>query len=275
MGPRIGLIAGSGELPLLALDEAARRGWECLVAGVRGEASPDLEGRAAAFFWLDPGRPEEAVRFFKEGGADGVLLAGKVAAGAYFRRADREDGSGEWLEKASDGRPASLIRTFIRFLEDRGLRVMDPGPFLAPFFCPEGVLTVARPSTAMERDAALGWTIARRMADLDIGQTVVVKDLAVAAVEAAEGTDAAIRRAGDLAGPGTVAVKVSRTRQDLRVDVPGVGLSTIRALIETGASALCLEAGRVAFFQRERAVELADQNGLVLFARGEREGRDG
>ncbi|OGD12664.1 MAG: hypothetical protein A2Y86_07690 [Candidatus Aminicenantes bacterium RBG_13_62_12] len=268
MGPRIGMIAGSGELPLLALEEAAERGWTCFVAGVSGEASPALEGKTGAFMWLDPGRPDEAVRFFKDRGVDDILLAGKVDPGAYFRRAERERGTGDWLREASDGTPTGLIRAFMRFLDERGLRVMDPEPFLAPLFCPEGVLTVEQPSAGVLQDAEFGWDVARKTADLDIGQTVVVKDRAVVAVEAAEGTDAAIRRAAALAGPGTVAVKVSRTLQDLRVDVPGVGLNTVRTLVESRASGLCLEAGRVVFFQRRAAVELADAEGLVIFGRG-------
>jgi len=275
MGPRIGLIAGSGELPLLALKEAVARGWACVVAGVRGEASPDLEGKSGAFLWFEAARPEEAVRFFKDHKVESVLLAGKVDARAYFRRADSGPGSGEWLRKDSNGTPESLIRTFLRFLEDRGLKIMDPEPFLAPFFCPEGVMGRVRPTSGIVRDAAFGWGIARRMADLDVGQTVIVKDRAVVAVEAAEGTDAAIRRAADLAGPGTVAVKVSRTRQDLKVDVPGVGLNTVRTLVESRASALCLEAGRVAFFQRKSALELADSAGLAVFAREGREEEHG
>jgi hypothetical protein len=129
------------------------------------------------------------------------------------------------------------------------------------------VLTGQPLPAAVQQDVEFGWALARRLADLDVGQTVIVKDRAVVAVEAAEGTDAAIRRAGELAGRGTVAVKVSRTRQDLRVDVPAVGLTTVRSLAQAGSAALCLEAGRVAFFQKEQALELAGQCGIIIFAK--------
>ncbi|MBN2200025.1 MAG: UDP-2,3-diacylglucosamine diphosphatase LpxI [Candidatus Aminicenantes bacterium] len=267
MGPRFGLIAGSGELPLLALEEAAARGWVSVVAGVRGEASRDLEQKAGAFLWFDPGRPEEAVRFLKDRGVESVLLAGKVDPRASFRRPEGWPGRGERPAGTPEGTPSALILAFIRYLESRGLRVMDPAPFLSPHFCAEGVLTAVQPPGPVLEDAHFGWALAKRMADLDVGQTVIVKTRTVAAVEAAEGTDAAIRRAAALAGPGTVAVKVGRTRQDLRIDVPGVGLSTIRTLIEAEAAALCLEAGRVAFFQRQEALDLADKAGLAVFAR--------
>jgi hypothetical protein len=261
------MIAGSGELPLTVLEEAAARGWSAVVAGVAGEASPELEKKAEAFLRLDPARPGDAVRFFKDRGVESVLLAGTIDPRASFMRPGSWPGGEERRAAAPDGTPSALILAFIRYLEAQGLRVLDPAPFLAPFFCEEGVLGAVRPSDSVLEDATFGWAVARRMADLDVGQTVVVKARAVAAVEAAEGTDAAIRRAAALAGPGTVAVKVARTGQDLRVDVPGVGLSTVRALIEAGAAALCLEAGRVAFFQRPRALELADGAGLAVFAR--------
>lgn len=267
------MIAGSGELPLTALEEAAGRGWGVVVAGLAGEASSELERRAEAFLRLDPARPDEAVRFFKEQGVESVLLAGKVDPRASFRRPEGWPGGGGGPARSSEGTPSALILAFIRYLEAQGLRVMDPAPFLAPFFCAEGILGAVAPSASVLEDAKFGWAVARRMADLDVGQTVVVKARSVAAVEAAEGTDAAIRRAAALAGPGVVAVKVARTGQDLRVDVPGVGLGTVRALVESGAAALCLEAGRVAFFQRKPALELADGAGLAVIARAA--GEDG
>ena len=261
------MIAGSGEFPQLALDEASRYGYAAVVAGIRGEASGSLEDKAQAFFWMDPHHPEEALRFFKDHEVENVMLVGKVDPRTYFRRGSEAGEEASWLRSAADGTPSGLIRAFLDFLIAGGLRVMDPAPFLAPYFCPAGVLTRMRPSEGILRDAEFGWEIARRMADLDIGQTVVVKDAAVVAVEAVEGTDEAIRRAAGLAGPGAVAVKVSRTLQDLRVDVPAVGLNTVRAMVEAGCTALCLEAGKVAFFQKRPALELADRHGLVIFAR--------
>jgi DUF1009 family protein len=261
------MIAGSGAFPLLALEEASRRGWSCAVAGIRGEAAAELESRASDFAWVEAGRPAEVLRFFREKGVSDILLAGKVDPRAYFRREELSRGAGEWLRSAADGTPTGLIQAFIRYLSSEGLKVLDPEPFLAPFFCPAGVLSSEPPTAAVLRDAEFGWGIARRLADLEVGQTVIIKDRAVVAVEASEGTDAVICRAGELAGRGTVAVKVSRSRQDLRADVPAIGLNTARSLAQAGAAAICLEAGRVAFFQKEQALELAGRSGIIIFAR--------
>lgn len=263
------MIAGSGEFPLLAVEEASRRGWSCAVAGIRGEAAETLEAKASSFAWVEVGRPEVALQFFRANGVKDILLAGKIDPRAYFRRENLDREAGDWLRFGADGTPAGLIQAFLRYLSSEEFEVLDPGPFLAPFFCRAGVFSKISPTAAVLRDAEFGWDMARRLADLDIGQTVIIKDRAVVAVEASEGTDAAIRRAGELAGRGTVAVKVSRTRQDLRVDVPAIGLDTVRSLTQAGAAAMCLEAGRVAFFQKEQALELADRSGIIIFAREE------
>jgi DUF1009 family protein len=269
MGRRIGVIAGSGEFPLLAVEEASRRGWSCAVAGLRGEAAGTLEAKASRFAWIEIGRPDEALQFFKANGVKDILLAGKIDPHAYFRLQDPDREAGEWLRSATNGTPTGLIQAFFRYLSEQGFEVLDPGPFLAPFFCRAGVLAGGAPTAAVRRDAEFGWKLARRLADLDVGQTVLIKNQAVVAVEAGEGTDAAIRRAGELAGRGTVAVKVSRTKQDFRIDVPAIGLNTVRSLAQAGAAAMCLEAERVAFFQKEQALELADQSGIIVFARSE------
>ena len=267
MGRRIGVIAGSGEFPLLAVEEASRRGWTCVVAGLRGEALETLQAKAARFAWVEASRPAEVLQFFKENEVREILLAGKIDPRAYFQRENSARGAADWLRLAGDGTASGLICAFLAYLSSQGFEVLDPGPFLAPFFCPAGVLTGQPLPAAVLQDAEFGWGLARRLADMDVGQTVVVKDRAIVAVEASEGTDAAIRRAGELAGPGTVVVKVSRTHQDLRVDVPAVGLNTVRSLAQAGAAALCLEASRVAFFQKDQALELAGQCGIIVFAR--------
>ena len=142
-----------------------------------------------------------------------------------------------------------------------------PSPFLATVFCDAGLLTEAKPKEGLKADMEFGWTAARKIADLDIGQTVVVKDKAVVAVEGMEGTDEAIKRGGLLAGEGTTVVKVSRTHQDPRVDLPAVGLNTIKSMLEARSAALCVEANRVAFFQRQDALALANANNIVILAK--------
>jgi hypothetical protein len=267
MGPRIGLIAGSGEFPLLVLKEAGKKGLFCAVLGVRGQAESSLQGRADAWGWLEPGRAAEAVAFFRSHQVRDVLIAGKVDPVLLFRPGELDATSRSLGERGSDKRPSAVISRVIEYLAGQGLEVADPAPFISPYFCPAGLLTAGGPSRAAQEDIDFGWPLARTLADLDIGQTLVVKDRSVVAVEGLEGTDEAIRRGGRLAGTGAVVIKVSRTHQDMRVDVPAVGLATVRSLADAGAAALCLEAGRVAFFQKQEAVSLAEASGVALIAR--------
>jgi DUF1009 family protein len=267
MRPRIGLIAGSGEFPLTVLEEARRRGLFCAVLAAAEGAPAELEERADAWKRTGSGRLEEAVAFFREQGVQDVVFAGKIDPADVFRPETRDEAAGRAMAALPDRRPATLIRAAIDLLAARGLRVMDPAPFLEPLMCPEGTLTPSGPSERAAADIDFGWPLARTIADQDVGQTLVVKDGLVVAVEGLEGTDEAIRRAGRLAGPGTVALKVGRTRQDRRVDLPAAGLATVRSLVEAGASALCLEAGRVVFFRRSEALALAASAGLAVVGR--------
>jgi len=267
MGPRIGLIAGSGEFPLLVLNEARKKGLFCAVLGVRGQAEDSLQGWANAWGWLEPGRAAETVAFFRSHQVRDVLIAGKVDPMLLFRPGELDEASRSLVESGRDKRPSSVILRVIEFLAGQGIEVGDPTSFLSPYFCPAGLLTAKGLSGAAEEDIDFGFPLARTLADLEIGQTLVVKDRSVVAVEGLEGTDEAIRRGGRLAGPGAVVLKVSRTHQDMRVDVPAVGLETVRSLADAGAAALCFEAGRVAFFQKQESVALAESRGVSLIAR--------
>ena len=147
------------------------------------------------------------------------------------------------------------------------IRITDPTPFIASSFSQEGILTGPKPSPDSEKDIAFGWEIAKNIADSDIGQTVIVKDKSVVAVEGIEGTDEAIKRGGRLAGKGTVVVKVSRSFQDARIDLPAVGLNTVKSLVEAGSKALCFEAQRIPFFQKKDAISLADDNKVSIIVK--------
>jgi DUF1009 family protein len=160
-----------------------------------------------------------------------------------------------------------ILDAAFAFLEDQGFKVLSPGPFLASYFCRPGVLTKATPTRAVLEDIVFGLRIARQAADLEIGQTLVVKGGAVVAVEGMEGTDRAIRRGGRLAGPGFVVVKAGRSSQDMRIDVPAVGLNTVKTLLQAGGVSLGIEARKVAFFQRQEAVFLADSQGVSIVVR--------
>lgn len=267
MGLRIGIVAGSGRFALQALEGAKARGYTCVVAGVRGEALPELKVAADAFEWVGPTELEKLITFFKSQDITETVFVGKVEPRTLVRR----DGLGEEMSRLlapmKDKTPTTVLGTLIEVLTSRGIRVKDPSFLLEPFFCPPGRLSSSSPSASIEEDAAFGWALARSIADLDIGQTIVVKDKAIVAVEGMEGTDEAIRRAGRLAGPGIVAIKVGRTRQDMRIDVPAVGLDTMRVLVGVHGAALVFEAGRVPFFQKDEALALADANGIAVLVR--------
>jgi hypothetical protein len=261
------VIAGSGPFARQALALARAQGYALRVAGVRGEASPDLESEAVPFAWIGWDEFDKLVSFFKDGGIEEVLLVGKVDPAALVRRLEGDGPKGSALLARIRGMsPTALLESLIAFLGERGFTVKDPGFLLAPFFRPPGLLGRVAPEPSVSADVAFGWPLALTLADLDIGQTLVVKRGAVVAVEGMDGTDATILRAGRIAGPGCAVVKRARTRQDLRIDAPGVGLGTVRACVEARAAALAVEAGRVAFFDLAEAAALADANGLALIA---------
>ena len=268
MGERIGLIAGAGESPLLALEEAVRQELECAVAGIRGEASPDLKTRTAAFEWIGLTELDKLVSFFKGQGVRRVVMAGAIDPRAVLQpKETMDDALFQLIAQIRDKTPTRLIQSLIDYLGAQGIAVVDPSFLLQPYFCPAGILSSAPPTPAILEDIEFGWERARRLADEDIGQTLIVKERAVVAVEGMEGTDETLKRAGRLAGEGIVMIKVARTRQDPRIDIPAVGLETMRGLVRIRAAALCFEAGRMPFFQKNESLLLADANGLAVLAK--------
>lgn len=267
MGRGIGIIAGSGAFVAGAVSELRRRGRRCAVLGIRGESSPGLRAAADAYLTVKPGELIRAVAFFRDQNVSEILLLGKVRPGVVFRRGNFDAQTWKRLEGVKQRSALGILDAAFAFLKSQGFKVLSPGPFLAPQICKAGVLTKAAPTRAVLEDIVYGLRIARQAADLEIGQTLVVKSGAVIAVEGMEGTDRAIRRGGRLAGPGFVVVKAGRTSQDLRIDVPAVGLNTVKILSEAGGIALGIEARKVAFFQRPEAVFLADSQGISIVAR--------
>jgi DUF1009 family protein len=267
MGRRIGLVAGSGAIPRFVLEDARARGWSAAVAAVRGEADPGLAELADAFEWIGPWDVAGLVGFFRRARVGTVFLVGKVGPRTALESAGAEAAALELLAKAGDRTPGALLRVLIDHLAGQGLAVEDPGVFFERFLCPSGVLTGTEPVPAVLEDIGFGWPLVKRIADEEIGQTLVVKERAVVAVEGMEGTDRAILRAGHLAGGGTVVLKAGRRRQDPRIDLPAVGIGTVRSLVEARAAALCIEAEAVPFFQKEEALALADANGIAVLAR--------
>jgi len=264
MGRRIGIIAGSGEFPFVVLDEAHKLGYSSVVAGISGEAEVGLKEKADIFEWIEIGNILSLVSFFRKNDVSEAVFAGKIDPRNVYESDKFDESSLKILAQTQERSPTAVIKAIIDFIKGEGIQIVDPRQFIASSFCEEGVMTKTKPLPEVEEDIVFGWKIAKNIADLDIGQTVIVKDKAVVAVEGIEGTDEAIRRGGQLAGKDTVVVKVCRTIQDPRVDLPAVGLNTVKSLVNAHGKALCFESQKVPFFQKEEAVSLADANRIAI-----------
>lgn len=267
MGNRLGVIAGSGQFPIIILKEAQKSGYKCIIAGVRGEAEDRLRDMVEVFEWFDVDEISRLISFFKRAGIREAVFAGKVDHRVIYKKEKLGRNSFLSGEQVDTRTPTALLEKVIETMAQEGIKIKNPMLFLSSFVCEEGVLTKTKPSPALEEDAAFGWEMAKNIADLDIGQTVVVKDKAVVAVEGMEGTDEAIKRGGRLAGEGTVVIKVTRTSQDFRIDLPAIGLNTVESLIEARSKALCFEAQKMPFFQKDEAISLADTHKISIIAR--------
>jgi UDP-2,3-diacylglucosamine hydrolase len=264
---RWGLIAGNGRFPFLVLEGARSQGIEMCVIAIREEASPDLAGLAPRIHWVSLGDLSRTIEILHRERVGRVVMAGQVKHNKIFS-AIRPD----WrLAKLLFSLPAkntdALIGGVARILEAEGLHLVDSTAFLEPLLPTEGVMTKRAPDAEEAADMAYGLRVARHIAALDLGQTVVVRDLACVAIEAMEGTDEAIERAARIAGGMRLAVvKVSKPRQDMRFDVPVVGLATIEVMRKSNATALAIDAQRTLLFDRERLLHLADEAGITIQA---------
>jgi hypothetical protein len=269
---RIGLIAGNGRFPFLVLDAARRLGHEVTVVALREEASPELNEAAArepqaAIVWLSLGELGRCIETLREAGVTRAVMAGQVRHATIFSGVVPDGLLLAALLRLPAKNTDALISAVVGVLGDHGIELLDSTAFLAPLVAGPGPIA-GRPLTDEERaDLEFGYRIADAVAGLDIGQTLVVKDRAVVAVEAMEGTDEVIARAGHLAGAGTRVVKVAKPAQDMRFDVPVVGVPTIEAMRLAGATALSIDAGRTLMFDRPELVAAADRAGIAIVGR--------
>jgi hypothetical protein len=268
----IGLIAGNGTFPLLVLRAARARGHDVAVVAIQGEAHASIEDLAVSLGgtsvrWLPAGELAQCITSLREAGVKQAVMAGQVRHASMFSSI-RPDAT---LESALAGlrtrNTDALVSAVAAVLQQHGIGVMDSTALLADLLAAPGVLTETNPTDAMLADFAFGYAVADAVAGLDIGQTIVVKDRAVVAVEAMEGTDDVIARAGGLAGPGARVVKVAKPAQDMRFDVPVVGVRTIERMQEAGADGLSIDAGKTLVIDGPAVVEAADRAGIVIVGR--------
>jgi UDP-2,3-diacylglucosamine hydrolase len=262
-----GLIAGNGRFPFLVLEGARSQGIEMAVIALKEEASPELERNTKRLHWVSLGELSKAIELMHSEGVTQAVMAGQVKHNKIFSSIRPDWKLAKLFFALPRKNTDALIGAVARVLEDEGIRLVDSTMFLKPLVPEPGVLTRRAPDEREAADLAYGLSVARQIAAMDIGQTVVVADRACVAVEAMEGTDETIARAARITGgkPLTV-IKVSKPKQDMRFDVPVVGLPTIEQMRKSGATALGVDAGRTLLFDRKQLIQQADAAGIAIQA---------
>ena len=268
---RIGIIAGNGKFPFLALQGARDLGHDVTVVAVKEEASPDLEDAArkaeAELHWVSLGQLGKCIKLLKTAGISRAVMAGQVKHVKIFSGIIPDLTLLSVIRRLKSRNTDALISAVADVMRDEGIELLDSTAFLSPLLAGAGVLSSRAPDEQERADFEFGYRMADAIAALDIGQTIAVKHKAVVAVEAMEGTDEVIGRAGFLAGPGVRIVKVAKPNQDMRFDVPVVGLATIQAMRVAGASALSVDAGRTLIFDRDAFFKSANDVRIAVVGR--------
>jgi DUF1009 family protein len=269
---RLGLIAGNGRFPLLVLDAARRLGHDVVVVAIAEEAGPDLDAAAARepradFHRVSLGQLGRCIEVLRGAGVSHAIMAGRVKHVRLFSGVMPDRLLLSLLLRLRAKNTDSLIAGIAGILHQHGIDLLDSTAFLEPLMARAGVITRRAPEPDEQGDFEFGYRMADTLAGLDIGQTVVVKDRAVVAVEAMEGTDEAITRGARLAGPGTRVIKVAKPNQDMRFDVPVVGVQTIESMRAAGASALSVDAGKTLLIDGDEVLRAAEEAGIAIVGR--------
>jgi DUF1009 family protein len=262
----LGIIAGNGRFPFILAQAARERGDRVIAVGHKGHTEAELEKFVDQFHLVEVGQLGKIIETFKQAGVTQVVMAGSLAKSAMYSQANPDSKGFEAMAKLRNRKDDVILRAVAEELEKEGMRVREATAYLSFLLAPNGCLTSRQPDERELEDIRFGWEIAKEIGRLDIGQSVVVKDKAVLAVEAIDGTDATIRRGTALSGPGAVVVKVSKPNQDIRFDLPVVGLTTVSVLAEGRASALALEAQRTIIFDKGKVIQAANHAGLAILS---------
>jgi len=271
---RVGLIAGAGRFPVAFAEAARAQGLQVVGIGVMGMASPELGGFCDTYQESPLAQIGRAIRLFKRAKIDRVVMAGKIEktvlfqSWLLFRLLPDLRTARMWLKfAASNRKDDTILLAVIREFERDGITFDSALDYCPELLVKHGFLTKRRPTDSQWKDIRFGWELAKEMGRLDIGQSVVVNDLAVLAVEAIEGTDRCVRRAGELCRRGGfTVVKVAKPQQDMRFDVPTIGEQTIRSLHEAGGRVLAIEANMTIVLEQPAVTELADRLGIAIVA---------
>jgi len=268
---KLGLLAGNGRFPFLVLDAARAQGHEVTIIAIKEETFAELnaaaERHAASIHWISLGQLGTCINVLKKAGVTTAVMAGQVKHTKIFGGVMPDKTFLAVLLKLTSRNTDGLIGAVANVLRENGIELIDSTSLLTPLLAKPGVLTRRAPSDEEQRDFEFGYRMADVIASLDIGQTIAVKHQAVVAVEAMEGTDEVIGRAGHLAGPGVRIIKVAKPAQDMRFDVPVVGFATIQAMRIAGATALSVDAGKTLLLDGDAVYASAEEAGITIVGR--------
>jgi DUF1009 family protein len=278
---KLGLIAGNGKFPFLVLDAALAQGYEVVVAAIQEEAFPEIESHGAvAVHWLSLGELSKLIETFQREGVRRAIMAGQVRHKQIFSSIRPDWRLAKLLLSLTTRNTDSLLGAVAKVLADEGITLEKSTWLLEPLLVKSGVLTVREPSEQERKNIEYGRAVARRLAEHDIGQTVVIAESACVAVEAMEGTDATIERAGDIMGSlhgdastlnrALTVVKIAKPNQDMRFDVPVIGVKTIEVMHAAGASCLAVDAGKCLLLDGQKIIDAANAMGIAIVAEGDR-----
>ncbi len=264
MSKPIGIMAGSGKFPHLFCVAAQKAGRTVFVTGLKGETAPDLEELADKFCWLKLGQLGKAIKFFKKNKIEEVVFLGAITKTRIFKDIFPDLRGLSLWNKIDIKQDDAILRAIAGELAKDGITVLESTCYLQELLFPKGVLSKKKPSSSHLKDIQFGFEMAKAVGKLDIGQCVVVREQTVLAVEAIEGTDAAIRRGGALGREKAVVVKVRKPGQDFRFDLPAIGVQTILTMAEAGARVLAVEKGQALLFDAPATIAAANKAGICV-----------
>jgi len=268
---KLGIIAGNGRFPFLVLEAARTQGHDVTVIAINDETFPELNDAAkrhhASIHWISLGQLGKCINLLKDAGATTAVMAGQVKHTKIFTGLVPDRVAIGVLMKLTSRNTDGLIGAVASVMKDQGIDLIDSTWLITPLLAKGGVLTHRAPTEDEQKDFEFGYRMADTIAGLDIGQTIAVKHQAVVAVEAMEGTDEVIGRAGHLAGPGVRIIKVAKPKQDMRFDVPVIGFATIKAMRVAGATALSIDAGKTLVLDGDAVYASANEAGITIVGR--------
>lgn len=265
---KVGLIAGIGNLPVEFMRAAQHEGYEVVVISVVTDGAPELQAEADAYYQISVFKSDTVIKTFLKEGVTDVTMLGKVTKEHLYKKITTipDMRTIKLLNRLRNRKDDTIMLAIVDELEKEGLSVADQTKYMRSLMPPVGVMTTRKPTDMEQLDIEFGFTIAKQMGALDIGQTVVVKEQAAMAIEAIEGTDACIVRGGTLAREGAVVVKTAKPNQDVRFDVPAVGMKTLESMISSNCKVLAMEAKRTIFVEQEAVLHKANELGIVICA---------